>query len=386
MKRSTSRWTTAIAAAALLGVPAATFAQSQAQTPASQTQTTSSQPPTSSQQPTSQQPTSAQPPASTSGTQSTTGAQSTQPSAEPSAQAPAAQDASHVNAAAAKQALSDARDSLAQLASMPEAAKLQGESRTQVSQLISNFNELITTQANWKDAYSKVENSLNALIGPETGATEPSAAGSMAGTAGTTGAGTTAATGTSGSAATPATPSSASAAGEASASSQIDPAIRAKLLEFRTHLKAFEQAAGGTSATTPSAASTEPSASSAASSSASNPSSAASNPSSPASTSAATETSAAGTTASSAQSAQPTSSQPAEPTSAAQQSAVGTSGTSAPTATDARSAESQTQANRELDAIQAILAQAKNGRLDKAEIDQLKTHVEQLRQLIGGSK
>jgi hypothetical protein len=65
---------------------------------------------------------------------------------------------------------------------------------------------------------------------------------------------------------------------------------------------------------------------------------------------------------------------------------VGTSGTTAPTATDARTLESQTQANRELDAIQAILAQAKNGRLDKAQTDQLKTHLAQLRRLLGESK
>ena len=73
-------------------------------------------------------------------------------------------------------------------------------------------------------------------------------------------------------------------------------------------------------------------------------------------------------------------------TAAATQGAVGTSGTTAPTATDARTLESQTQANRELDAIQAILAQAKNGRLDKAQTDQLKTHLAQLRQLLGESK
>ena len=46
-----------------------------------------------------------------------------------------------VDAAAAKQHLSEARDTLSQLTSMPEAAKLQGDARTQVSQLISSFND-----------------------------------------------------------------------------------------------------------------------------------------------------------------------------------------------------------------------------------------------------
>lgn len=364
MKRSTSRWTTAIAAAALLGVPAATFAQTPAQTPTSQTPTTSSQPPTST----------SQPPASTSGAQSST------PATEPGAQPPSAQPpATQVDAAAAKQALSDARDTLAQLASMPEAAKLQGEQRTQVSQLISNFNELITTQSNWKDAYGKVENSLNALIGPESGSTaEPGAAPSMAGTAGTTGTGSTAATGTSGSAPTPA---SGSPEASAASATSIDPALRAKLVEFRTHLKAFEQAAGGnvttSSAPSSTAASAEPAAAS------TEPSSSTPNPTS------APETSASGTSASGTSAASPSmtsqSSQPAT-SAAASQGAVGTSGTTAPTATDARTVESQTQANRELDAIQAILAQAKNGRLNQTQIDQLKTHVTELRQLLGGSK
>src|SRR5919198_322680 len=55
------------------------------------------------------------------------------------AQPPAAQPSTpqaQVDAQAAKQHLSEARDALAQLTSLPEAAKLQGEARTQVSQLI----------------------------------------------------------------------------------------------------------------------------------------------------------------------------------------------------------------------------------------------------------
>jgi hypothetical protein len=334
MKGSTSRWTTAIAAAALIGVPAAAFAQPPAEPP-TQTQTTTSQPPTSTAQPpTTQPPTTSQPPT----TQPPTGTAEQQPPAQ-------------ADTSTAKKALSDARDTLAQLASMPEASKLQGDQRTQVSQLISNFNELITTQTNWKDSYTKVENSLNALIGPDTGAsTDPAAAGSMAGTAGTSGSGSATATGTAGSAGNP--------AADAATPGQIDPAIRAKLLEFRTHLKAFEQAAD---AATPSAESTAAPAASA-----------------PATPPATPETSATQP--------EPSTPQAAAPTSAATAGAVGTSGTTAPSATDARSSDAQVQANRELDAIQAILAQAKNGRLDQAQVDELKTHLAQLRQVIGGGE
>src|SRR5260370_27531641 len=60
-----------------------------------------------------------------------------------------------VDAAAAKQHLSEARDTLSQLTATPEAARLQGDARTQVSQLISNFNDLITTQSDWRSADPK---------------------------------------------------------------------------------------------------------------------------------------------------------------------------------------------------------------------------------------
>src|SRR6185295_13820121 len=128
MKRSTSGWTTAIAAAAFIGLPAAGFAQS----PASpQTQP----PPTTTQSP---------------------APQAEQPPATPQADQPSAAPAGQVDKDAAKRHLSEARESLSQLAALPEAAKLQGETRTQVSQLISSFNELITTQNDWKAAYQKV--------------------------------------------------------------------------------------------------------------------------------------------------------------------------------------------------------------------------------------
>ena len=159
----TARWSSAVAVTALLALPGAALAQS-----------------TPPQNPPTQQ----------------------QPPSQPPAQPPSGQ----VDAAAAKEHLTKARESLSAVTSMPEAAKLQGEPRTQVSQLIANFNALITTQADWRSAYDKVNQNVTALLGPDTPPDQP--------------------VGTSGTAA-------------------LDPAIRAKLAEFRTHLKAFESAAGG---------------------------------------------------------------------------------------------------------------------------------------------
>jgi hypothetical protein len=107
---------------------------------------------------------------------------------------------------------------------MPEAAKLQGDARTQVSSLISNFNELITTQSDWRAAYAKVDANLAMLLGPDSPDAAPPASG-VSGAVGTSGA----------------------------SAAALDPAVRAKLVEFRTHLKAFERAAGSdaTSAMTP---------------------------------------------------------------------------------------------------------------------------------------
>ena len=156
MHRSPARWTQAFIAAALLTLPAAAFAQT--------------------------------PPPDTT-----------------------------VDAPAAKQHLTEARDTLSQLTSMPEAAKLQGDARTQVSSLISNFNELITTQADWRAVYAKVDANLATLLGPDS----PDAAPPASGVSG--------AVGTSGASAAP-----------------LDPAVRAKLVEFRAHLKEFERSAGGT--------------------------------------------------------------------------------------------------------------------------------------------
>jgi hypothetical protein len=99
---------------------------------------------------------------------------------------------------------------------MPEAAQLTGDTRTQVSELISNFNALITTTVDWPAAYAKVEANLNSLIGPKGSPDEPPARAT----------GTEGAVGTSG-------------------STSVHPDIRAKLVEFRNHLEKFEQAAGG---------------------------------------------------------------------------------------------------------------------------------------------
>ena len=64
-----------------------------------------------------------------------------------------------------KRHLTAARDTLSQLTQLPAAAQLTGDARTQVSQLISNFNELITTNADWRAAYTKLQGNLTALVG-----------------------------------------------------------------------------------------------------------------------------------------------------------------------------------------------------------------------------
>ena len=78
----------------------------------------------------------------------------TPPPATPPAQTPppatAAQDpaaAPNPTQDAAKQQLTAARNSLSELTQLPAASQLTGEARTQVQQLISNFNELITTNS-----------------------------------------------------------------------------------------------------------------------------------------------------------------------------------------------------------------------------------------------
>ena len=188
MKRSIARWTTAMAAAAVIAVPIASYAQTA--------------PPPS-------QPT---PPAQTAPAPSAP--QATQPAPD--------QDA-------AKQHLTAARNALSEMTQLPAAQQLTGEARTQVSQLIANFNELITTNAEWRASYTKLSANLSALLGAPASDEAPRPAGT-AGAVGTSGTVT------------------------------IDPAIKAKLTEFRSHLEKFEKAAGGAepaaSANPPAAAAT----------------------------------------------------------------------------------------------------------------------------------
>ncbi len=182
MTWKTGRWTTSLAAAALIALPAAGFAQTT--------------PPTTPQQTT--------PPAAQ---------QPTEPTTAPTPQTGSSgQEAARVH-------LTAARNTLSQLTQLPAASQLQGETRAHVAELITNFNELITTQANWKEAYEKVEANLASLL---NSAPAPAAA-----------------------AADPAKP-----VGTSGASASLDPGIRSKLMELRTHLDKFEEAASG-KATTP---------------------------------------------------------------------------------------------------------------------------------------
>jgi hypothetical protein len=142
---------------------------------------------------------------------------------------------------------------------------------------------------------------------------------------------------------------------------QIDPAIKTKLQEFRTHLKAFEQAAGGVNVP----ASQSPSATSP------SPAGAAPTTTAPEATSAPTATGTSGTSG--------------------VPGATGTSGTMAATPTGDQSKTAaeragHSEADKHLDAIQNILNNAKDGKLDKSQTDQIKSHLEQLRQLIAQAK
>jgi hypothetical protein len=76
---------------------------------------------------------------------------------QPETQAPAPQPPQQQTPAAdttqqdqARSHLAEARRVLSEVTTMPQAAQLQGEARTQVSQLITNFNALITAQSNWR--------------------------------------------------------------------------------------------------------------------------------------------------------------------------------------------------------------------------------------------
>src|SRR6185436_14168735 len=136
------------------------------------------------------------------------------PSQAQAAQQPPAA-AQSVDTDAVKKHLTAARDSLSQLTQLPAAAQLSGDARNQVSQLIANFNELISTSSDWRAPYGKLQSNLNALVGEQRADESPAPAAGAAGAVGTSG------------------------------TTTLDPGIRAKLVEFRTHLADFEKAAGG---------------------------------------------------------------------------------------------------------------------------------------------
>jgi hypothetical protein len=247
--------------------------------------------------------------------------------AEPSQQqAPAATPQS--NPDEAKRHLSAARESLSQLTQLPAAAQLQGESRNQVSQLISNFNELITTKENWRATYDKVNSNVMMLLSSEAAApAEPAPTG------------TPGAVGTSGAVA-------------------LDPAIRGKLVEFKEHLTKFEKAAGTASDASPSASAPAPSADASATPAASAPASAApaATPSTPAAT-------------------------PSGPAETASPAAAASPAASP----DQKTADSP---KGHLDAIEAILngsgqASAASGlTLTSAQVEQLRTHLKEVRKAL----
>jgi hypothetical protein len=194
------------AAAPRTGEPSSTPAAAAAATTAQPTATSAAQP-----QATPPAQTPAQP--STQSTAAPTSA--TAPSPAQAQQPPVG--TAQVDPEGAKRHVTAARDTLGQLTQLPAAAQVQGDARTQLSQLITNFNELITTNEDWRSSYDKVNANIVALLGPET--PEPSQPPAT---------GTPGAVGTSGTAA-----------------ATLDPAVRAKLVEFRNHLTQFEKAAGG---------------------------------------------------------------------------------------------------------------------------------------------
>ena len=127
-----------------------------------------------------------------------------------------AQPAPSVNQDLVKQRLTTARNTLSAVTQLPAAAQLTGETRTQMQQLINNFNELISTGADWRVPYAKVESGLAALLGPVA---PPSGTAGAVGTSGT--------------------------------GRPMDPAIRDMLVEFRNDLKEFERVASGNASPEP---------------------------------------------------------------------------------------------------------------------------------------
>ena len=298
------------------------------------------------------------------------------PAATPATPSPT--PSQQVDAETVKRHLTAARDTLSQLTQLPAAAQLTGDARTQVSQLISNFNELITTNADWRAAYTKLQGNLTALVGEPRADESPAPAAAPAATPG--------AVGTSGTTA-------------------IDPAIRAKLVEFRAHLAEFEKAAGGSG--TPAASASASPAAKDPSAQAAEPSAAASATATPAPSASSTATTASSTTAS------PASSTTASPAPAATTgrtaetpATAGTSGTGTPTPAASEQASKPSTSGRDaaqaadghraamthIEAIEAILngaspagtsgtasKTAKPGTLEHAQIEEIRNHLAQLR-------
>jgi hypothetical protein len=132
--------------------------------------------------------------------------------------------------AAARQALLQARESLAELAKSPEAAQLQGQPRTEVSELITNFNALLSAESGWYEQYKLVMQNLYNVLGPAsadetaTGTTGSTTSGSASGTSGTTG--------------------STAGTSDPASSGEVPAALRSKLVDFRQKLTEFGRAAG----------------------------------------------------------------------------------------------------------------------------------------------
>jgi len=209
----TSPWPTVLGTAALLALPVLAVAQ---------TSGTGSQ---ASPAPTAQsdrQSAPASQPNPASATSSQTGSATGETAQSQTPQTATGSTSTQADANAARQHLAEARQSLADMTALPQAQQLEGEARTQVSQLISQFNQLITTQADWRSPYDQVDATLTTLLSSSTSSGAPTST-------------TTGAVGTSGSA-------------SASGASTLDPAIRGKLEEFRTHLQAFYTSAGGDAA------------------------------------------------------------------------------------------------------------------------------------------
>jgi hypothetical protein len=195
-------------ASAMSGTAAAPAADPATSQPPASTQPPATAPPATTQPPPTAQPPATQPPP-------TTQPPTTQPPATTAPDPSAADATASADVEAARRHLTEARDVLSELTQLPEAAALTGDARTQVTELITNFNELITTQTDWRATYTKVQANLTALVGAETTdeANVPPPATGTAGAVGTSGMTT------------------------------LDPKVREKLVEFRTKLAAFEKIA-----------------------------------------------------------------------------------------------------------------------------------------------